>query len=95
VNVPFSSPTFVGGGVLAGNNFTVVRWYRSVVSICISYLARDVEHFFMCFLVIWTSSFEKVLFGSVAHFFICSLILREFSFLSFLYILVISPLSDE
>jgi hypothetical protein len=55
---------------------------------------RDGEHFFMCFLAIWTSSFEKVLFSSVAHFFIGLLILGEVSFLSFLYILVISPLSD-
>jgi hypothetical protein len=34
------------------------------------------------------------LFHSVAHFFIGSLILGEFNFLSSLYILVISPLSD-
>jgi hypothetical protein len=37
-------------------------------------MANDGEHFFMCFLAIWISSFEKVLFGSVAHFFIGSLI---------------------
>jgi hypothetical protein len=37
---------------------------------------------------------EKVLFHSVAHFFIGLLILGEFSFLSSLYILIISPLSD-
>jgi hypothetical protein len=30
-----------------------------VVLICISFVARDGEHFFMCFLAIWTSSFEK------------------------------------
>jgi hypothetical protein len=48
----------------------------------------------MCFLAIWISSFEKVLFGSIAHFFIGSLILGEFSFLTSLYILVISPSSD-
>jgi hypothetical protein len=65
-----------------------------VVLICISFMARDGEHFFMCFLATWISSFEKVLFSSVAHFFIGSLIWGKFSFLSFLYILVISPLSD-
>jgi hypothetical protein len=41
----------------------------------------------MCFLAIWISSFEQVLFSLVAHFFIGSLIWEEFS-------LVISPLSD-
>jgi hypothetical protein len=43
-------------------------------------MARDGQHFFMCFLAIWTSSFEKVLFSSAAHFFIGSLTLGEFSF---------------
>jgi hypothetical protein len=57
-------------------------------------MAKDGEHFFMCFLALWISSFEKVLFSSLAHFFIGKLILGEFSFLSSLYILVISPLSD-
>jgi hypothetical protein len=28
-------------------------------------MARDGERFFMCFLVIWISSFEKVLFSSL------------------------------
>jgi hypothetical protein len=59
---------------------TGVRWNLSVVLICISFMDRDGEHFFMCFLAIWISSFEKVLFSSVAHFFIGSLILGEFSF---------------
>jgi hypothetical protein len=72
---------------------TGVRWNLSVVLICISIMARDSEHIFMCFLAIWISSLEKVLFSSVAHFFIGSLILGEFSSLSSLYILVISPLS--
>jgi hypothetical protein len=48
----------------------------------------------MCFLAIWTSFIEKTLFGSFAHFFIGSLSFWEFRFLSSLYILVISPLSD-
>jgi general stress protein CsbA len=47
---------------------TGVRWNLSVVLICISFMARDGEHFFMCFFAIGISSFEKVLFSSVAHF---------------------------
>jgi hypothetical protein len=43
-------------------------------------MARDGEHFFMCFLSSWISSFEKVLFRLVAHFFVGSLILGEISF---------------
>jgi hypothetical protein len=53
---------------------TEVRWNLTVVLICISFMARDGEHFFMCFLAVWISSLEKVLFSSVAHFFIGSLI---------------------
>jgi hypothetical protein len=71
---------------------TGVSWNLCVVLICIYFMARDGERFFMCFLVIWISSLEKVLFSSVAHFFFGSLILGDFSFLSSLYILVISPL---
>jgi hypothetical protein len=46
----------------------------SVVLICILFMARDGEHFFICLLVVWNYSVEKVLFSSVAHFFIGSLI---------------------
>jgi hypothetical protein len=59
---------------------TAVRWNFSVVLIWIFFIPRDGEHFFMCFLAICISSFEKVLFSSVIHFFIGSLILGEFSF---------------
>jgi hypothetical protein len=55
--------------ILAG-----IRWNVNMVLICISFLARDVEHFFMWFLVISSSSFEKPLFSSFAHFFSWSLI---------------------
>jgi hypothetical protein len=51
-----------------------VRWNTNMVLICISFMIRDVEHSFICFLVIWTS-FEKALFTSFAHFFIGSLTL--------------------
>jgi hypothetical protein len=87
--------TFVGGGVLDVAILIGVRWNLNVILICVSFMTRDGEHFFMCFLPIWTFSFEKVLFSSVAHFFIGLLILGEFNFLRFLCILVISPLSDS
>jgi uncharacterized membrane protein len=73
---------------------TGVRWHLSVVLVCISFMARHGEHFFMCFSAIWISSFEKVLFSSMFHLFFNSLIFGEFSFLSLLSILAISPLSD-
>jgi hypothetical protein len=57
-----------------------VRWNLSVVLICVSFMTRDGEHFFMCSLAIWISSFEKVLFSSVAHFFFGSLILGNLVF---------------
>jgi hypothetical protein len=74
---------------------TGLRWNISVVLIYIFFMARDGEHFCMCVLAISISSFKKILLSSVAHFFIGSLILGEFSSLRSLYILVISPLSDE
>jgi hypothetical protein len=55
---------------------TGVRW-NLVVLICISFMARDGEHFFMYFLAIWISSFEKVLFSLVSHSLIWSLIWGE------------------
>jgi hypothetical protein len=55
-------------------------------------MARDGEHFFMCFFRHLDFSFEKVLFSLLVYFFFGSLILGEFSFLGFMYILVISVL---
>jgi hypothetical protein len=70
-----------------------MRWNISEVLICISFMSRDGEHSFMCFLAIWIPSFTRVLLSSAVYFFISSLIWGEFRFLSSLYILVIRPLS--
>jgi hypothetical protein len=66
---------------------TGVRWNLNVVLICISSMAKDVGHFFICFLAVCTSSFENCLFNSFADLFSGLLILWEVNFFSSLYIL--------
>jgi hypothetical protein len=69
-----------------------VRWNLNAILISISFMAIDVEHFFICLLVICTSSFENCLFSSFAHLFGGLLIFWEFRFLSSLHLLIINPL---
>ena len=65
-----------------------------VVLICNSLITKDVKHFFSCLSDIWYSSVENSLFSSVTPILIVLFGSLESDFLSSLYILDISPLSD-
>ena len=75
--VPFYSPVSIVRGswflyILASVSYHLlfstilicVKWYLIVVSLCISLMANDIEHLFVCFFVIHTYLLMKRLFMS-------------------------------
>ena len=71
-----------------------VKWYLMVIFICISLMAKDVEHLFLCFLDICTSALEECLFKSFACCLIRLLVFLLLTGRCSLCILENRPLSD-
>ena len=70
-----------------------VKWFLTVVLICIALIMSDAEHLFMCLLAMCMSSLDKYLFSSLTQFLIGSFIFAELSCKRCFYIFEIDSLS--
>ena len=64
--VIFSLPFFITTSLVD------VKWNLTVVLTCVSLMAHEAAHLFMCLLVICIFSLDQYLFKSFVHFFSCS-----------------------
>jgi hypothetical protein len=66
--VPYPCQYILSLEILIPAILTDVRWSFRFILICVSLMAKELEHFFKCFLAIRYSPAEKFLFSSLPHF---------------------------